>query len=65
MSFGVFVIILVEINVEGVSLEMCKKMLLYVAKIKQWNKCTIVKDIEQMHLLQHANLVADIRSLTG
>ena len=39
MYFGVLVIILVEINVEGVSLDMCKKA----------SKCNQTHRVEQLH----------------
>ena len=42
MYFFGFVIILVEINAEGVSLEMCKKVSVHGAKSHNW---PIVKDI--------------------
>ena len=41
----VFVIILVERNVEGIFLQMCKKRLLYMAKITEQNNGPKVKDI--------------------
>ena len=35
--------ILVEINVEGVSLKLCEKASIY-GQITEWNNCPIVKD---------------------
>ena len=40
-----FVIILVEINVDGFTLEMCTKRLPCMGKITEQNNCPIVKDI--------------------